>query len=110
MSSTQGHIIPRIILSEYGILLKDLAGYEYTGSHAKCATAVAASTGSACHAGHDSAPGVILAMGVPEAEALGTVRLTLGRGTTAIDVRKPPATSRRINHFHAAIISRVIDV
>jgi cysteine desulfurase len=49
-------------------------------------TAVAASTGSACHAGHESAPDVILAMGVTEAEALGTVRLTLGRGTTADDV------------------------
>ena len=35
------------------------------------ATAVAASTGSACHAGHESAPGVIVAMGVGETEALG---------------------------------------
>lgn len=50
------------------------------------ATAVAASTGSACHAGHENAPGVILAMGVSEAEALGTIRLTLGRDTTADDV------------------------
>lgn len=50
------------------------------------ATVVAASTGSACHAGHESAPGVILAMGVSEAEALGTIRLTLGRDTTADDV------------------------
>ena len=50
------------------------------------AAAVAASTGSACHAGHENAPGVILAMGVAEAEALGTVRLTLGRETTAEDV------------------------
>ena len=49
---------------------------------------VAASTGSACHAGEESAPGVILAMGVPVAEALGTVRLTLGRGTTAEDVSR----------------------
>jgi cysteine desulfurase len=52
------------------------------------ATTVAASTGSACHAGHDSAPGVILAMGVSEAEALGTIRLTLGRDTTADDVSR----------------------
>ena len=50
------------------------------------AAVVAASTGSACHAGHESAPGVILAMGVSEAEALGTIRLTLGRDTTADDV------------------------
>jgi cysteine desulfurase len=52
------------------------------------AAAVAASTGSACHAGHESAPGVILAMGVSEAEAIGTIRLTLGRGTTADDVSR----------------------
>ena len=52
------------------------------------AMAVAASTGSACHAGHESAPGVILAMGVAETEALGTVRLTLGRETTLEDVSR----------------------
>jgi len=47
---------------------------------------IAASTGSACHAGHTTPSAVILAMGVPGDEALGTVRLTLGRGTTAEDV------------------------
>jgi cysteine desulfurase len=50
------------------------------------ATEVAASTGSACHAGHERASAVVLAMGIPLPEALGTVRLTLGRGTTAMDV------------------------
>jgi cysteine desulfurase len=44
---------------------------------------VAASTGSACHAGGESAPPVIVLMGVSRAEALGTVRLTIGRRTTA---------------------------
>ncbi len=43
---------------------------------------LAASTGSACHEGGDSASEVILAMGVPEAEAVGSVRLTLGRHNT----------------------------
>jgi cysteine desulfurase len=47
---------------------------------------VAASTGSACHEGGESASAVILAMGVPPDEALGSVRLTLGRGTTEEDV------------------------
>ncbi|HZJ54797.1 MAG TPA: cysteine desulfurase family protein [Myxococcaceae bacterium] len=47
---------------------------------------VAASTGAACHEGHESASAVILAMGVPPTEALGSVRLTLGRGTTEEDV------------------------
>ena len=40
---------------------------------------LAASTGSACHAGNTSASAVILAMGVDPDEALGSVRLTLGR-------------------------------
>ena len=47
---------------------------------------VAASTGSACHEGGESASAVILAMGVPPEDALGSVRLTLGRGTTQEDV------------------------
>ena len=42
---------------------------------------VAASTGSACHAAGDQASAVILAMGVPGHEAVGSVRLTLGRST-----------------------------
>lgn len=49
---------------------------------------VAASTGSACHEGHESASAVILAMGVEPEEALGSVRLTLGRGTTEEDVAR----------------------
>lgn len=47
---------------------------------------IAASTGSACHEGHESASAVILAMGVTQKDALGSVRLTLGRGTTRDDV------------------------
>jgi len=43
---------------------------------------IAASTGSACHAAGESASAVILAMGVPEEEAIGSVRLTLGRSNT----------------------------
>lgn len=49
---------------------------------------VAASTGSACHAGHTQASAVILAMGVAAKDALGSVRLTLGRGTTEADVAR----------------------
>jgi cysteine desulfurase len=47
---------------------------------------VAASTGSACHAGGEEAPAVVVLMGVSPREALGTVRLTLGRGTTVDEV------------------------
>lgn len=49
---------------------------------------IAGSTGSACHAGNASASGVILAMGVDPARALGSVRLTLGRGTTEDDISR----------------------
>lgn len=47
---------------------------------------LAASTGSACHDGHDDAPAIIVAMGVPAREAAGTVRLSLGRSTRAEDI------------------------
>ena len=43
---------------------------------------IAASTGAACHKGEDKASAVILKMGVSMEEALGTVRLSLGQGTT----------------------------
>lgn len=50
------------------------------------APGVAASTGSACHDGNETASPVILAMGVTPLDALESVRLTLGRGTTARDL------------------------
>jgi len=40
ITSTQGHLIPRIVLSEHGLKLADLAAYECTGSHRNCADAV----------------------------------------------------------------------
>ena len=43
---------------------------------------IAASTGSACHAGGETASPVLLAMGVEPAAALGSVRLSLGVTTT----------------------------
>ena len=49
---------------------------------------IAASTGSACHDGRESASAVILAMGIPAAEAVGSVRLTLGRATTDEDIAR----------------------
>lgn len=49
------------------------------------APAVAASTGSACHSGTEHPSAVLTSMGVGHAEVMGTVRLSLGRGTTAED-------------------------
>ena len=46
--STQGHIIPRIALSDYNLTLTDLAGYEYTGSHRNCANAIISEQFDAC--------------------------------------------------------------
>jgi len=42
ITSTQGHIIPRIMLAESGLTLNDFSSYEYTGSHRNCANAVTA--------------------------------------------------------------------
>lgn len=46
--STQGHLIPRILLGKVGIVLPDLASYDYTGSHSNCATAVISGKADAC--------------------------------------------------------------
>jgi cysteine desulfurase len=52
------------------------------------APAVAASTGSACHAGHTEPSAVLLAMGLAPEEALTAVRLSLGRFTTPQEVQQ----------------------
>lgn len=44
------------------------------------------SAGSACHSGKATPSPVLLAMGYSESAALGAIRLTLGRDTTAADV------------------------
>ena len=50
------------------------------------AAGVACSTGSACTAGVPRPSHVLLAMGVPEEEARGALRLTLGHSSTVADV------------------------
>ena len=52
---------------------------------------LAASTGSACHEGGESPSQVITAMGIEPQEALGSVRLTLGRYTNEEDIRRAAA-------------------
>jgi cysteine desulfurase len=49
-------------------------------------TEVAASVGSACHAESDAVSGVLAAMGRNSLEAMGAIRLSLGRFTTADEV------------------------
>jgi cysteine desulfurase len=49
---------------------------------------IAASTGSACHEGGESPSEILLAMGVAADDALGAIRLSLGRGTKDADVER----------------------
>ena len=48
---------------------------------------VMASTGSACHADSEEPSAILTALGISRDEALGAVRLSLGRGTTKEDPR-----------------------
>lgn len=47
-SSTQGYLIPRILLAENNLPLESLAGYRFTGSHRNCADEVIAGRVDAC--------------------------------------------------------------
>jgi len=48
--------------------------------------AIAASTGSACHAGSSKPSAIVLALGIAPDSALGAVRLSLGRGIGAAEI------------------------
>lgn len=48
VDSTQGHLIPRIVLGDREIGLEDLGAYKYTGSHRNCAEAVISLKFDAC--------------------------------------------------------------
>ena len=58
---------------------------------------IAASTGSACHAGDQRPSDVLLAMGIPASVALGAVRLSLGRGTTRAEIVAVAAAMQRVH-------------
>ncbi|MDH5324946.1 MAG: phosphate/phosphite/phosphonate ABC transporter substrate-binding protein [Gammaproteobacteria bacterium] len=47
-TSTQGHLIPRIILQQQEIKLSQLSGYDYYGSHLKCVEAVISNKADVC--------------------------------------------------------------
>jgi cysteine desulfurase len=78
--------IPRIVrTSERAPTLPNTLHVRFPGATGNAilaaAPGVAASTGSACHAGSEEPPAAIVAMGIDEAEALGSIRLSLGHGT-----------------------------
>ncbi len=64
------------------------------------APGVAASTGSACHAGEQAPSATLLAMGVAPEVALSAVRLSLGRDTTGAEVAL--AADRLVAAYHQA--------
>lgn len=74
------------------------------------AAGIACSTGSACQAGVPRPSHVLLAMGVPEREARGALRFTLGHGSEQADVDAVlaalPAALERARRAHAASRSR----
>lgn len=89
---TPKHSLPNTLSVSFpGVLGADVLAH---------APAIAASTGSACHSGAEHPSAVLTAMGVEHAEAMGTVRLSLGHGITAQDVLQ--AVRDLCQAFHAA--------
>jgi cysteine desulfurase len=83
--------IPRIVLvggrsqrlpNTVNILFPNVSGRQLLENCRR----VMASTGSACHADSEDPSAVLTAIGIPHDQALGAVRLSLGRGTTGEDV------------------------
>jgi cysteine desulfurase len=64
------------------VLFPDVSG----GRLLAACSRVCASTGSVCHADREEASTVLRALGISEHQALGAVRLSLGRHTTADDI------------------------
>ncbi|MBI3516790.1 MAG: cysteine desulfurase [Proteobacteria bacterium] len=65
---------------------------------------VAASTGSACHAGRVELSPVLAAMGVPEVVGMGAIRFSLGRTTTAAEIDQVIARLMRALHPRDALL------
>lgn len=98
MASLAGHLlakleraIPEIILvghpterlpNTLNVLFPGVSGRQLL---AACPE-VLASNGSACHADSEEPSAILLALGIPRAKSLGTVRLSIGRATTLEDV------------------------
>ncbi len=76
-----GHLTERLP-NTLNISFPGVAGWQVLGA----APNVAASTGSACHAGAHVVSGVLAAMGLTQEAAAGAVRLSLGRFTTEAEI------------------------
>jgi cysteine desulfurase len=67
-------------------------------------TGIAASAGSACHAGSSTASSVLGSMGVPQKYAMGTIRLSVGKMTTEDEIdRSIEVISTAIAHIRQSM-------
>ncbi len=82
-----GHASERLP-NTLNVSFPDIAGWQLLAA----APGLAASTGSACHAGKHAASGVLGAMGCSGECAAGAVRLSLGRFTTLSEIELAAAT------------------
>jgi cysteine desulfurase len=78
-----GHSTERLP-NTLNVSIEGVIGEEVLGS----TPGIAAATGAACHAGSTSPSAVLLAMGMEPARALGALRLTLGRWSTAEEIEQ----------------------
>jgi cysteine desulfurase len=69
---------------------------------------VLASNGSACHADSEEPSAILTTIGFPPEEALGSVRLSLGRGTTQADIGI--AASQLVAAWQALVDANVPDL
>lgn len=76
-----GHPVERLP-NTLNVSIADVVGEEVLAA----TPAIASSTGSACHEGSTEPSAVLLAMGLSRDRALGALRLTLGRWSTAEEV------------------------
>jgi cysteine desulfurase len=90
LHSALANAIPGIVVNGRGERLPNTLSVRFPGVSGsallEATPEVAASTGSACHEGHESASAVLLAMGLSQEKALETVRLSVGTTTTREDV------------------------
>lgn len=83
---TAGNVLPNTL----NVSFPEVSGSDLLA----LADGVAASTGSACHAGEEQPSAVLLAMGVPPEVARGAVRMSLGHSTTEADIKRASAVLR----------------
>ncbi|MEZ4323292.1 MAG: cysteine desulfurase family protein [Myxococcota bacterium] len=84
--------VPELVVNGAGPRLPNTLNVRFPGVSGNALLAacpeIAASTGSACHGDRESASAVLLEMGIPAQEALGSVRLSLGRHTSDAELER----------------------